>query len=76
METKKYIPTSTIKFVEKRKNPADTTTTYVKKVIPSIHENQEPEESEEMESSYRASENAMLAVLRNYENDARSHSYS
>ena len=37
---------------------------------------QEPEESEEMESSYRASENAMLAVLRNYENDARSHSYS
>ena len=46
MENKKYVSTSTIKFVEKRKNPADTTTTYVKKVIPSIHENQEPEESE------------------------------
>jgi len=37
---------------------------------------QEPEESEEMESSYRASENAMLVGFRNYENDARSHSYS
>jgi len=46
VETKKYIPTSTIKFVEKRKNPADTTTAYVKKVIPSIHENQESQESE------------------------------
>ena len=46
VETKQYILTSTIKFVEKRKNPADTTTTYVKKVIPSIHENQEPEELE------------------------------
>ena len=37
---------------------------------------QEAEESEEMESSYRVSENAMLVGLRNYENDARSHSYS
>ena len=46
MENNKYVSTSTIKFFEKRKNPADTTTTYVKKVIPSIHENQEPEELE------------------------------
>lgn len=37
---------------------------------------QEPEESEEMQSSYRASESAMLLGLRNYENDVRSHSYS